>query len=235
MRQAATLVLVLSSFACSEATPDPGDSASRSAKQRAARPAPTKSAPPPEPPAFLLLPWDTKLSTAPEQYAPALTLLGPSDAEVARQERGRVIQVVGKADREGRWWKLQTIAPPQLDAGFGGATPGATIEGLGVYALTLYVPAGTGEPLNPSGNVASDSAVVGSLGGFEAVTQNGEPRPPGLDKEWVIDSGTKVFWPDGKTAGTVRQTHAFVHTGEIRDLDGRQLDCFSIRVGPPLK
>jgi hypothetical protein len=212
-----TTILLLGLLSCSS------ESSSEASSKRSPQPkaAVAKETPkPPEPPAFLLLPWDTKLRTAPEQYAPALTLVGPSDAEASKHGRGRVIKVVGKADPEGHWWKLETG-----DA----AVPPPTIEGLNVYALSLYVPAGTGEAI---GQPVATTPTPTVLAGATVVLQSGEERPFGLEKEWQIDSGTKVFWPNGATAGTVRTTHAFVEAGELRKPDNRELLCFAIRVGP---
>jgi hypothetical protein len=225
MRRPAILLFCL--LACSnESSSEASNAAAKSPMQ--AKPAPAKAPELPEPPAFLLLPWDTKLRIAPEQYAPALTLVGPSEAEAAKHGRGRVIKVAGKADKEGRWWKLETVS--DRDA----AIPSPTIEGLGVYALSLYVPAGTGEAIaQPTTTTpGADTAV---LDGSPAVLQSGAERPPGLEKEWQIDPGAKVFWPNGATAGTVRTTHAFVEAGESKKLDGRELLCFAIRIGPRVK
>lgn len=243
MRRSAIVTLALiSCTACSSSTPAAEDElAPAPIVERPPAPEPPAEAPkPPEPPQWLLLPWDTKLRVAPEQYAPALTLAPPSDAERAARDRGRVIKVVGKADPEGRWWQLDTGVA--LDSNLAGLP----IEGLGFYALSLYVPAGTGEalladtPIDPM--VAREAAIeaavsygmIGLLAGSGVLTQSGQPRPAKLDVEWVIDVGARAYWPDGSAAGTVRERHAFIEAGASRTIESRELRCFGIRVGPPV-
>jgi hypothetical protein len=161
-------------------------------------------------------------------------LIAPTDANVATAERGRVVAVVGTADPEGRWWKLETVGRAQLEKG---TVPGDPIEGLGVYALSLYVPAGTGEPLQPGKPDSEEPRMLplGVLNGSDVLTQSREPRPLGLTTEWQLDPGAQVYWPNGASAGTVRQLHAFVQPGEQRKIESRELRCFAIRVGPPVK
>ena len=80
-----------------------------------------------------------------------------ADAWRTPEQRGRVIEVVGKADEAGQWWTLRTSP---------GRDPAATappIEGLEFYALTFYVPAGTGLPLDgPPPSAATSSWPRGS-------------------------------------------------------------------------
>lgn len=256
MRPAAILGLVLacsSSLACGDASSEQSSSDGKQADAATTprkAPEPPPPPPPPPPPKWLLLPWDTKLRTAPDQYAPALTLIAPTDANIATAERGRVVAVVGTADREGRWWKLETVGRAQLETPVEGTVPGDPIEGLGTYALAFYVPAGTGEPLQPGKlpppdpekarqlaiEQATQFGIIGVLNGDSgALTQSGEPRPPGLTTEWQLDPGAQVYWPNGTSAGTVRQLHAFVQPGEPRKIESRELRCFAIRVGPPVK
>lgn len=252
MRPSTILVFALvcaTHLACSSSAPEADGSASSDADRRAlgaASAKPAKPAKPPEPPPeWLLLSWDTKLRTAPEQYAPALTLIAP-EGEQATRDRGRVIKVIGKADPDGHWWKLETVGRDHATIS---GLAGQPIEGLDVYALTLYVPAGTGEPVRtgeptptPDPETAREQAIehaaqygiIGVLNSASVVTQSGQPRPPSLTTEWQIDVGAKVYWPDGTIAGSVREAHAFVAAGEARTIGRRELRCFAVRVGPPM-
>ena len=193
--------------------------------------APESSQPAAELPAWVLLSWETRLHTAPEELAPALTLMEPEELEPA-DGRGRVLRVAGPAGRDGQWWQLESVA--ELAPGVEGEPP----EGFDVYAIDLYVPAGTGEPLTasevepaPSDTGESDAAPV-----EEAAwrLQSGQPRPPGLKLEWRVAADQPVFWLDGREAGTVRKPHAFAEAGTVRKISGRSLICFGVRLGPRL-
>lgn len=214
---------------------DDGASSRRSAAsaraRAAAEPAPTPEPPPPEPPRFLLLPWDTKLHVAPETYAPALNLSphnkDPMPGGDHIDVRGRVIAVVGKADAAGRWWKLETGSLQHADVA------GRPIEGLDVYALSLYVPAGTGTAVTDPAEPTSEDIlrVLGSVPTVEPRTQSGLTRPAGLTQEWRVPADAKVYWPNGALAGRVVETHAFVREPKRE----RERDCFAIRIGPPVE
>lgn len=228
LASAISLLISLQISACNDDGASSRRSAAASARARAAaEPAPTPEPPPPEPPRFLLLPWDTKLHVAPETYAPALNLSphnrDPMPGGDHIDVRGRVIAVVGKADAAGRWWKLETGSLQHADVA------GRPIEGLDVYALSLYVPAGTGtavtDPAEP------DEVPLGVRGSTEPRTQSGLSRRPGIVKEWHVQADAKVYWPNGAPAGRVVEAHAFLREPKRE----RERDCFEIRIGPPVE
>jgi hypothetical protein len=247
-------LLLCSALACKDEPSEPASATAEAPREVASEPA-AEPEPPPEPPRWLLLPWDTKLRVAPEQYAPALTLAPPPKPETEEAEGaakgdespGRVVKVLGKADEEGRWWKLDAGAP--LDPG----VAGRAIEGLDFYELALYVPAGTGkafelepkpepEPKPATTRVAAEpragageqAGILGVLAASSPVpVQSARARPAGLEHEWVVKVESKVYWSDGSLAGRVARTHAFLEAGETREVGGRELSCFGVRIGPP--
>ena len=262
MRRAATILTSVSLWgllACGDKSETSGQAAAKgeaSAARGQVEPAPKQVEPEPEPvpqpPRWLLVPWNTKLHVAPEQYAPALTLLEPGEAEEAEEQtRGRVLRVVGKADEAGKWWQLESVDRVD-EPGIGDPV----VEGLGVYELALYVPAGTGirlgEEVAPEGQAGetegepeptldkreelqeeiNSAGILAALGG--PPLQSGEPRPTNHKKEWQVEAGVSVYWPDGSAAGKVRRTHAFVEPGEASE-EGPERTCFDIRVGPRIE
>lgn len=235
--------------ACRKREPAASDSAEGSASSKAKVPSH---------PELLLLPWDSELFLAPDRKAPAVTLRRGAGAETSR---GRAVRVV---DSEGEWWRIETIDAGGLveaDVEAGAAAP---IEGLEVYALQLYVPAGTGEAI--PGEVPDSAKTpelaekeparaepveapapeeleplpppTGEIHAFGTLTspyplQAGGERPPGSEREWTLERGVAVYWPDGRRAGVVRRAHAFLDEGESKTVDGRELRCMDARVGPP--
>src|SRR5690606_32195914 len=81
---------------------------------------------------------------------------------------------------------------------------------------------------------AAQFGTIGLLAASNVLVQTGQPRPTDLAREWQVDVGARVYWPNGTLAGSVRQLHAFVKAGETRRLDGRGLRWFAGRAAPPL-
>ena len=180
-------------------------------------------APPAEPPTYLVVPWGSRLHTAPSHGSLKLNLTTMdrpdfSDELKAEAGTGALFRVTGVADEAGQWWKLETL--PE-----GSGTP-APLDGLEFYKLTVYVPAGLGEAGEPP-----QPASAHVVPGVEHPIRDQGGLYRAAKELYRVDPGTMVFWPDGKIAGEVREAHGYQGKGEDRTIEGVLATCFPVRYG----
>jgi hypothetical protein len=171
----------------------------------------------------LRVPWGTTLYRSPSSKAVAFTLGQPSDST-----REPVMIVEAVRGKKSDWLELRPLGYC-VHSEYDEFSCNRRIEGLEFYDITLYVPADVGEWYSKK-KPARVAGVLGVRHSYPVQHQQENAGPAG-DQVWLIGDDKKVYWSDGKLAGTVDWAHVFHAKGKSREVGGHKLICFDVMFG----